>query len=236
MEAKERIRTILDYYGISVGDFARRIGVKTQQAVYDLLSGKTRSVSPAMCSKIASGFPELNKGWLLSGEGEMLADSSKVAAHQDVPERESGRFGVPVRSDRSDVGLPLVPIDAMAGTPGEDSPGVTFEECERYIVPEFQRLGAECLVRVAGASMQPRFYNGDLLAIRKLTSATFLQWGKVYVLDTEQGMLVKKLMPCQGREDCVLCVSDNAEEFPPFRIPKEEIRSLSIVLGSLHVE
>lgn len=236
MEAKERIRTILDYYGISVGDFARRIGVKTQQAVYDLLSGKTRSVSPAMCSKIASGFPELNKGWLLSGEGEMLADSSKVAAHQDVPERESGRFGMPVRSDRSDVGLPLVPFDALAGLPGGDIPGIRLEDCERYVVPELSRAGAQFLVRVAGASMQPRYLSGDLLAVRRLSSATFLQWGKVYVLDTEQGILVKKLMPCPDDEACVTCVSENEAEFPPFRIPKAEIRSLSIVLGHVSVE
>ena len=158
----------------------------------------------------------------------MLARPEQTAG-QPVANCESARSGL-------DAGLPLVPFDALAGLPGGDLPGIRLEDCERYVVPEFSRMGADCLVRVAGASMQPRYLSGDLLAVRRLSSATFLQWGKVYVLDTEQGLLVKKLMPCDGDEACVLCVSENEKEFPPFRLPKAEIRSLSIVVGHVSVE
>lgn len=222
METKDRIKAIMEHYGLSVGEFARKVGVKTNQAVYDILSGKTRSVSSAMCGKIGSAFPELNKGWLLTGEGSMLSGGPELAAHQ------VGADGAP--------GLPLVPLEAVAGLPGEDFAGITLVDCERYLVPEFSHLGAQFLIRVAGTSMQPRYNSGDLLAVRKISSANFLQWGKVYVLDTEQGLLVKKVMPCEGDDDAVMCISENAAEYPPFRLPRREIRSLSIVVGHVSVE
>ena len=194
------------------------------------MKGDEKSLTDKFLKRFNAAFDGVfNIKWLLTGEGSMLAAATELVASQ--PEA----VGHPARSDR-DAGLPLVPINAMAGLPTEELAGIRLEDCERYVVPEFSRLGAQYLVRVAGASMQPRYYNGDLLAIRRLTTASFIEWGKVYVLDTEQGMLVKKLMPCAEDDACVLCVSENATEFPPFRIPKTEIRSLSIVLGHVSVE
>lgn len=75
METKDRIKAILDYYGLSVNEFAIKAQVKTGQAVYDMLSGKTKSISSAMENKILSCFPEISRAWLLTGEGEMLKAS-----------------------------------------------------------------------------------------------------------------------------------------------------------------
>lgn len=72
MEVKDRIKAILDCYNLSVNEFVTKTGVKTGQAVYDLMSGKTKSISASMEDKILSCFQDLNKIWLLTGEGEML--------------------------------------------------------------------------------------------------------------------------------------------------------------------
>lgn len=207
---------------------AKKMGA-TSQNLSSAINGNPKILTDRFLKRFNAAFGGIfSLEWLLTGEGEMLARSEQTAG-QPVADSQLAR------SELS-AGLPLVPIDAVAGLPADSMAGIRLEDCEHYVVPEFSRLGAQYLVRVAGTSMQPRYYNGDLLAIRRLTSAAFLQWGKVYVLDTEQGMLVKKLMPCAEDDACVLCVSENAAEFPPFRIPKSEIRSLSIVLGHVSVE
>lgn len=132
--------------------------------------------------------------------------------------------------------LPLIPIDAVAGLPGDDIDGVIGENCDRYHVPEFSAKGAQYLIRVSGTSMLPKYNNGDILACRKIDEITFFQWGKVYVMDTRQGALVKKVFPDPDNGENIICVSENKEEYPPFSLPKEEIRSLSIVVGVIGVE
>lgn len=132
--------------------------------------------------------------------------------------------------------LPLIPLDAVAGFPLFDNAGITISDCEQYSVPEFSVRGAEFLVRVSGSSMTPRFANGDLLACKKVAQVTFFQWGMVYVIDTQQGMLVKRLYECPNDDDMVVCHSENTTEFPDFKLPKSEIRSVSIVIGHISVQ
>ena len=77
MEIRDRIKAILGYYNLTVSEFAAITRVKTGQAVYDLLSGKTKSISSAMENKILSCFQDINRVWLLTGEGDMFrADKS----------------------------------------------------------------------------------------------------------------------------------------------------------------
>lgn len=80
MEVKDRIKTILDYYHLSVNEFADRAKIKTNQAVYDLLSGKTKSISQSMENKILSYFRDINRTWLLTGEGDMLVSGNQVVS------------------------------------------------------------------------------------------------------------------------------------------------------------
>ena len=80
METNARMRAILAHYKITPNELASRANVRTGQAIYDLLSGKTKSISRAMENKILSCFPEINRTWLLTGEGEMIRDSTVQTA------------------------------------------------------------------------------------------------------------------------------------------------------------
>lgn len=206
-------------------------------------------VSPAFITQLASGTRpvpleqqlklRLNKDWntsmlKLHCQDERKTDGNKDAvsmAGTDKP-NDSGSH----ESRRHYSPLPLIPIDALAGFPGNDNEMVTEDDCEKYDVPELASKGAKFLIRVSGSSMYPKYSNGDLLACKKLQAASFIQWGKVYVLDTEQGALVKRLYEDKADTDCIICHSDNTERYPDFRIPKNEIRSISIVLGVIRVE
>ena len=141
---------------------------------------------------------------------------------------------VPV-SKQSDTGVPLIPIDAIAGIPAGESIAVRFIDCAQYIIPEFANLNVEYMIRVSGSSMYPKYSNGDVLACRRVHDILFFQWGKIYVIDSSQGPLVKRVFQDED-PDRILLVSDNKEHYPPFSIPKSDIRSLSIVLGVIRLE
>lgn len=83
MEVKDRIKAILEYYHLSVNEFVTQTRVKTGQAVYDLLSGKTKSISQSMEDKILSCFQDINRAWLLTGEGEMIKQSVQQMLNGD---------------------------------------------------------------------------------------------------------------------------------------------------------
>lgn len=83
MDTKDRIRAILDHYNLSVNEFIAKTKIKTGQAVYDLLSGKTKSISLSMENKILSCFGDLDRTWLLTGDGEMIKLSIKQTANGD---------------------------------------------------------------------------------------------------------------------------------------------------------
>lgn len=88
-----RIDKLLEESKLNAPSFARAIGCSTPQAIYDLLSGKTKSLSPSMQHKILSYMPEVNLQWLLTGEGEMLKPTEGVAPRDAVPLEDVSRQG-----------------------------------------------------------------------------------------------------------------------------------------------
>lgn len=104
-----------------------------------------------------------------------------------------------------------------------------------YVIPKFRNLGVDFMIEISGDSMVPRFYPGDIIACSILHNPKFIQWNKSHLLATEeQGLIVKRLMP-GDTPDCLQAVSEN-KEYPPFFIPKEEIKAIALVVGSIHVE
>lgn len=133
-------------------------------------------------------------------------------------------------------GIPLIPIEAVAGLPTIDNIGVSFADCKRYVIPEFEGKGVDYMIRVSGSSMYPKYSNGDILACKYIENVLFLQWGKIYVIDSSQGALVKRVFQDETNPDNLILVSDNKENYPPFTFPKSDIRSLSIVVGVIRLE
>lgn len=67
---------ILSTYNLNPKSFSEKIGLKRAQAIYDIQHGKTERISPNIASKILSVYPEINRVWLLTGDGEMLVPES----------------------------------------------------------------------------------------------------------------------------------------------------------------
>lgn len=171
--------------------------------------------------KILTVYPNLSPDWLLTGKGNMLRDS------EEQPDKP-----VATKTDIPGTGIPLIPIDAMAGICSGDV-SVMELDCERYIVPIFK--GADFLIPVKGSSMYPKYSSGDIVACKKLPlKDLFFQWNKVYVLDTIQGALIKRIAKGHD-EDHIMAVSENPD-YEPFELAFDQLRAVAIVIGVIRLE
>ncbi|MEG1998684.1 MAG: S24 family peptidase [Bacteroidales bacterium] len=236
---KERILFYAKNQGIDKADMFAKIGIATSNFRGNGLKSEMGG------NKIVSfltEYKDVSPEWLLTGEGDMCKaeytpDTTPSIAAEPTSttikdKNPTSALLVPMAEN---AGIPLIPIDCIAGYNGDDVSDVTLAECIRYNIPDFEAAGAEYLIRVSGSSMSPLYNNGDMLACRKISAITFFQWGRVYVLDSLQGAMVKRVLPCDGDEDKIICKSDNPQ-YPPFSLYKTEIRSLSTVIGVIRLE
>jgi len=75
MLMNERLRQIIEYYGISTRNFSLKIGVN-ESTIRKVLAENT-SIQSNNLAKIAVKFPEINLDWLITGRGSMLISENK---------------------------------------------------------------------------------------------------------------------------------------------------------------
>lgn len=211
----KRIKEYIDSKGITVYAFEKQVGISNASFAHQLK--KNGAVGSDKLENILNTFPDLSAEWLLRGVGEM--EEKKKAETKTANSRKRGNV------------LPLLPFDAVAG------PGASVYSDEQvqdyYEVNEFR--DSDFLIRVKGDSMSPRYSGGDIVACKTVHDVLFFQYGRVYVLYTKsQGVMIKRVQP-SGKEDCILCVSDNAK-YAPFEVPKEDITGVALVTGSISLE
>ena len=220
MNDSQKIEELLHHFRMEQKEFAEKCGILPD--TISNIKREKQGLSKKVINKILLAFPAVNRYWLLDGEGEMLIN-------KETAKRESKMVKLP---EHSLEGIPLIPIDAMAGF-GKGEFQVMQYECEHYVVPMFK--GADFLIQVKGSSMIPKYNSGDVVACKKLPlNDLFFQWNKVYVLDTIQGALVKRIKK-GSNEDHILIVSDN-EQYEPFELHKEQINGVALVIGVIRLE
>ncbi len=211
----ERLLQIVEYYKLSVREFERLIGVS--EGVINKTIARNTGLKAETIQKIVEKFPQISLNWILLGEGEMLKSDDKPVAKQ---------------TDNPNEGIPLIPVEAMAGALTCDNTIIEYE-CDRYVVPMFK--GADFLIPVKGSSMYPKYSSGDIVACQRVDmSNLFFQWNKVYVIDTNQGALIKRIKPGHD-ENHILIVSDN-EKYDPFELPYSAIHAVALVIGVIRLE
>ena len=89
-------------------------------------------------------------------------------------------------------------------------------------------------MRVSGDSMQPKYYSGDIVACKRLPIDTFFQWNRVYVIGSEQGVILKRVRQGSDAEHITL-VSENTD-YAPFELPLNKVHSITLVVGVVRAE
>lgn len=204
LTVKERLVAFIKEKGLSQSRFEKMTGLSN-----GFVNNISKGIGADKLQKILGVYPDLNTTWLLTGEGEMLK-----------------RCSTPVHKNTR----PRIPYDAAAGTLTETVEGITEYECEEVpVISVFPKY--DFTIRIVGRSMEPEYFAGDEVACLKVNEKRFLQWGRVHVLDTTQGVVIKRIY---DNGDSVICRSYNSE-FPDFIVPKEDIRSYNLVVGSLRL-
>ena len=127
--------------------------------------------------------------------------------------------------------LPVIPTEAMAGTLGEFADSVNAYDCERMISPI---RGVDYAIKVCGDSMTPEIPNGSQILIKKIFEDEFVEWGKVFCLDTRNGAVIKRVYPTENPE-VVECRSINPD-YPPFKVNVRSINGWYRVLMVLSMK
>jgi len=127
--------------------------------------------------------------------------------------------------------LPVIPTEAMAGTLGEFAESVQAYDCERMISPI---KGVDYAIKVCGDSMSPEIPNGSQILIKKIFEEEFIEWGKIFCLDTKNGAVIKRVYPTDDPE-VVECRSINPG-YPPFKVNVRHINGWYRVLMVLSMK
>lgn len=221
MEANERIAAIMAHYDLSVKEFATKIGAKTQQAVYDLLHGKTKSISSDMENKIISCFPEISRAWLLTGEGEMLLTPSPPP----VPP-----------PDNDTILIPVVNLDSRGGTAYNEEVQTDTYITGQIPFPRSIAHQGDMVIPIYGDSMEPTYKAGSMVLIREVELwREYLELGRAYVIGLVDDRRIIKTVMAGSDTQHYLLVSINPA-FQPQEIDKRIIRSVWRVIVSVRRE
>lgn len=231
-----RIKAISEYEGTTITSMERAIGAS--KGVLSRAISNGTDIQAKWLQSIVENYPHISSVWLLTGQGKMLTDIPKEEVIESKKEHQTETTPAPphyhhtIEDYRDNEGIPFVPIEAAAGI-FQGGEKVLRSECELYHIPIFS--DADYLISIKGDSMQPTYSSGDIVACKWAnTSSSFFQWGRVYVVDTEEGVLIKRVF--EGKKEGYLrLVSDN-ERYPPIEVPHDEIYHIALVIGTMRSE
>lgn len=213
---RQRLIDIAKYKGVSVRAFEELCGLNRGNISNLAING---NIGSDKLSKIIDAIPEIDSEWLLTGRGKMLA--------------EGIQRGWPISQldNNTEIEMrPRIPLDAAAGSLSIMAESVSDAECERYpVIPRFPRY--DFTIMVKGDSMEPEFQSGDEIACRLIDQPSFIQWGRPHVLDTTQGVVLKRIY---NKTNTILFHSDN-NLYQDFEIPKGDILHIAIVVGTVRL-
>ncbi len=203
--------------------FASAINVAP--SVVDNIVGKRQGKPSFEVVEKVSAIAKLNIEWLITGKGDMLkledASNRPVEVSVNIPPSQEIEQNIPKREMR-----PHIPLEAAAGTLSMLTQSVTETDCEYFpVVPLLPSY--DFTIGVKGDSMEPEFKAGDEVACRMVRQNAYIQWGRPYVIDSYDGIVLKRV---QDDGDCVICTSDNPR-YGAFKIPKSEIYHMALVVG-----
>lgn len=212
MEEKHWLSKLLDQLGESPTSFARSIGLKRETTICNVLNGKY-NLSAKLANIIKEAYPEVRMAWLMNGTGAMFED---IANKEDLAE-----LGIYTTY--------LIPRTAMAGgLENFPADSTTLENCERIISPI---KDVDYAITVNGDSMSPEYPNGSIILIKQINHHSFIEWGKTYVLNTCNGVVIKNVRK-SPHDDRITCHSINPN-YDDFDIYYEDIYTMYKVLMCL---
>ena len=233
---RDRLKEFIAYCGISVRQFQIAAGLSNS-----FVASIDQSIAPKSQVKIISAFPDLNMGWLLTGDGTMLkgqqpqqynSPNAVIGNNNVVQSHNTYGSKIPnVITEKKTA--PLVPISLAKR-----------ENVDLYKVMREPNLQAEHITRVnsfaeldfyysvCDDSMRPDFKCGDILALRAIDEGSYIINGNIYVLDTISYGLILRVIKQRG--DIYECNTlQNTDRYEAFNVPITDVFRVYNIKGLL---
>ena len=201
LDTWHRLERVIKWAGLSVNSFALNIGLKRSENLYQIKKGNN-GISRDLATLITTKYPMISKGWLLSGEGEMLIEQQPSASEQ---------------------GVPYYGMDVLAAVEQTELP----EPQSRINVPMFNDCDIAALN--IGTAMHPEISAGSIVVLKKWSKEAIVP-GESYLVITAyfKGIRIIRF----GNDPSTLqLLPVNREQYDPITVTKDEIERLFIVQG-----
>ena len=217
MERKFDLRLFRKANGITQLAVAEYLGV-TKQMITQIETGKVALPTDKL-KKILD-----NPEWSLQEYNRLVEMLDSLTATK--PEGKEKKVEAMARRDGDlPLRVRLIPFEARGGMIGDFVDGVMDYDCEMVVSPI---KGVDFAMTVTGDSMAPEYNPGDRILIKRIDPNLFIEWGRVYVLDTPNGAVIKKLER-SDEPGYVTCISINPE-VSPFQVNVNAVRGWYRVL------
>lgn len=164
-------------------------------------------------AKILAVYGDINRVWLLTGEGEMLKDDNDTSSTK--------KSASPLHVIKY---YPNVD-GAMGGVQFLDNPDETVIEMS---IPGY--TDCKFAINAYGESMSPLIKSGQIVLLAEWRER-FIDWGKIYLIVTKSGYrVIKRLFPGVTSET-IVCRSENKVASPDFEINVDDILYIFLVKG-----
>lgn len=224
MTIKDRIETFIEHQGIRRSAFEKSCGFS---------NGYTRNLkenpSASKIEDILNTYPELNRIWLMTGEGEMLKESQNSEANNE-PIIKKSRNGNPRM-------IPFYDAETTGGYEGRVSSSNEEVSLRGYINAGDWFDGREtAAIRHVGNSMV-EYPDGCILAVREVRERRLLVPGRNYVIETDEYRVTKRVQKGTSQQYIALYSSnqdkydDGRLIYEPFEVDLSDVRHIFSVLG-----
>ncbi|MCX6180986.1 MAG: LexA family transcriptional regulator [Bacteroidetes bacterium] len=168
------------------------------------------------------GKIERGGGRLTTDRINKLAEIHRVSIEYIMTGKEKSNNSLPAEN----FNVTYIPISSRAGLLTEIESKVEFE---RFFIPMIQ--GSDLyMLKVEGDSMYPTLSHGDGVIVKRQDTPS-LNWGEIFVIDTLDGVAVKRVFMNEDKKKYTL-KSDNVC-YPEYTVDKNELRALWHVKGVL---
>lgn len=222
---KKRVLALVSHFsGNNKKAFENEVGLSN-----GFINNIKMTIHPKSSEKILSKHPEINRDWLLFGEGEMLNDGSSQTIPATIELQEQTEL-----NEKNAVKW-YYELDASAGD------GL-FENNEinapyKYInVPGFEGCFG---LNLTGDSMLNTAQSGDIVVVRPREVQTIIN-GEIYLVVTRDSQrMVKRLVTSGYSEDAIItCISDNPDKtrYADMKIQADLIHKIFRVAGFVSIK
>lgn len=156
-------------------------------------------ISPKIAPSVKEIIPDLNIDYINTGKGEMFFTN-----------------GI----KKKDGIVPVLPVSAQGGTLTSFVENKSFYKYETIVTPSVE---ADLAIRAQDDAMSPEIIPGSILILQRIDEKAFIEWGKTFVLDTRNGILVRKIFPFSSEgEKKIVCGCENPR-YAKINVPLDAI-------------